>query len=102
MLAKARKSGDSSGEVTPVPISNTVVKFSSADDTWREAAWKSRTLPVFSLKKGVLRNAVRFFSFFVSHKTYSSIKFTKAYSCIKNIQLYAFCIFKRRSKGGNI
>jgi hypothetical protein len=40
------KSGDNSGEVTPVPISNTEVKLLSADDTWREAAWKSRTLPV--------------------------------------------------------
>ena len=41
------KSGDNSEEVTPVPISNTVVKLLSADDTWREAAWESRTLPVF-------------------------------------------------------
>ena len=40
------KSGDYSGEDTPVPISNTVVKLSSADDTWWEAAWESRTLPV--------------------------------------------------------
>ena len=39
-------SGDYSGEVTPVPISNTVVKLLSADDTWWEAAWKSRTPPV--------------------------------------------------------
>ena len=38
-------SGDYSREVTPVPISNTVVKLSCADDTWREAAWESRTLP---------------------------------------------------------
>ena len=41
------KSGDNSEEVTPVPISNTVVKLLSADDTWWEAAWESRTLPVF-------------------------------------------------------
>ena len=45
----AGKSGDYSGEDTPVPISNTVVKLLSADDTWREAAWKSRSLPVFLL-----------------------------------------------------
>ena len=44
----SRKSGDNSEEVTPVPISNTVVKLLSADDTWWEAAWESRTLPVFS------------------------------------------------------
>ena len=43
----SRKSGDNSEEVTPVPISNTVVKLLSADDTWWEAAWESRTLPVF-------------------------------------------------------
>ena len=42
-----RRSGDNSEEVTPVPISNTVVKLLSADDTWWEAAWESRTLPVF-------------------------------------------------------
>ena len=41
------KSGDNSGEATPVPISNTEVKLLSADDTWWEAAWESRTLPVF-------------------------------------------------------
>ena len=37
----SRKSGDNSEEVTPVPISNTVVKLLSADDTWWEAAWES-------------------------------------------------------------
>ena len=42
-----RKSGDNSGEATPVPISNTEVKLLSADDTWWEAAWESRTLPVY-------------------------------------------------------
>ena len=45
------KSGDNSKEVTPVPISNTVVKLLSADDTWWEAAWKSRTSPVFYSKR---------------------------------------------------
>ena len=40
------KSGDNSREDTPVPISNTEVKLLSADDTWWEAAWESRTLPV--------------------------------------------------------
>ena len=43
------KSGDNSGEATPVPISNTEVKLLSADDTWWEAAWESRTLPVLWL-----------------------------------------------------
>ena len=39
--------GDYSGEVTPVPIPNTEVKLPCADDTWRETAWESRTLPLF-------------------------------------------------------
>ena len=43
----SEKSGDYSEEDPPVPISNTVVKLLSADDTWREAAWESRTLPVW-------------------------------------------------------
>ena len=33
-------------EVTPVPIPNTEVKLLSADDTWWETAWESRTLPL--------------------------------------------------------
>ena len=40
------ESGFNSGEDTPVPISNTEVKLSSAQDTWRETAWESRTKPV--------------------------------------------------------
>ena len=40
------ESGDNSGEGTPVTISNTEVKLPSAEDTWRETAWESRTLPV--------------------------------------------------------
>ena len=46
-ILSERKSGDNSGEATPVPISNTEVKLLSADDTWRVTAWESRTLPVF-------------------------------------------------------
>ena len=38
-----RFSGDSSGEVTPVPIPNTVVKLSKADDTG--ISRESRSLP---------------------------------------------------------
>ena len=58
----SRKSGDNSEEVTPVPISNTVVKLLSADDTWWEAAWESRTLPVFyylDLHKIEIKNCAR-------------------------------------------
>ena len=42
-----KKSGDYSIGVTPVPIPNTVVKPFSADDTWWEAAWESKSSPVF-------------------------------------------------------
>ena len=37
--------GGNSGEATPVPIPNTVVKLSCADDTWWATARESRTLP---------------------------------------------------------
>ena len=33
------------GEGPPVPIPNTEVKLTSAEDTWREAAWKNRSSP---------------------------------------------------------
>ena len=42
--------GDNDAEVTPVPIPNTVVKLCSADDTWREAAWESRSSPELTRK----------------------------------------------------
>ena len=37
--------GGNDAEVTPVPIPNTEVKLCSADGTWWEAAWESRSLP---------------------------------------------------------
>ena len=40
------KSGDNGEEDPPVPIPNTEVKLFSAEDTWRETAWESRTLPL--------------------------------------------------------
>ena len=39
--------GDNSEEVPPVPISNTVVKLLSADDTWGVTLWEIRTSPLF-------------------------------------------------------
>jgi hypothetical protein len=41
--------GGDSGGVTPVPIPNTEVKPSSADGTWAETPWESRSPPDFSL-----------------------------------------------------
>ena len=42
--------GGESGGVTPVPIPNTEVKPASADGTWAETPWESRTPPDFSLR----------------------------------------------------
>ncbi len=44
MLRKIRF-GDDSGREPRVPIPNTAVKPSSADGTWTEGSWESRTLP---------------------------------------------------------
>src|SRR6266699_3300219 len=43
-------SGGFSGGVTPVPIPNTEVKPASADGTWGETPWESRSPPDFSRK----------------------------------------------------
>ena len=34
--------GVDDGEGPPVPIPNTEVKLTRAEDTWREAAWENR------------------------------------------------------------
>ena len=39
---------------TPVPIPNTEVKPTSADGTWEETPWESRTPPDFSYEKDPL------------------------------------------------
>ena len=39
--------GGDYGEATPVPIPNTVVKLSSADNTWLVTTWEDRSLPVY-------------------------------------------------------
>ena len=36
------------GEGPPVPIPNTEVKLSSAEDTWREAARENRSMPALA------------------------------------------------------
>ena len=41
-----QRSGDDSGEDPPVPIPNTEVKLSSAEDTWWATARENMTLPV--------------------------------------------------------
>jgi hypothetical protein len=43
----AENPGDSSGEATPVPIPNTEVKLSSAEDTERAAFRENRSSPGF-------------------------------------------------------
>src|SRR6478609_3631143 len=46
-LPDAQNPGDSSGEATPVPIPNTEVKLSSAEDTERAAFRENRSSPGF-------------------------------------------------------
>ena len=43
-------SGGHSGGVTPVPIPNTEVKPASADGTWGETPWESRSPPEYLMK----------------------------------------------------
>ena len=43
--------GGYGGGATPVPIPNTEVKPTSADGTWEETPWESRTPPDFSDRK---------------------------------------------------
>jgi hypothetical protein len=49
MVIRKENRGKFSGgyyeKVTPVPIPNTVVKLLSADDTWLETTWESKSLP---------------------------------------------------------
>ena len=40
-------SGGDAGGVTPVPIPNTEVKSTEADDTWTARSWESRKSPDF-------------------------------------------------------
>ena len=48
----ATNPGDSSGEATPVPIPNTEVKLSSAEDTERAAFRENRSSPGFLRFRG--------------------------------------------------
>jgi hypothetical protein len=53
--------GGLAGGATPVPIPNTEVKPSKADDTAAVRQWESRTLPGY--KKSLLEQSSRLFSF---------------------------------------
>ena len=48
-------------EGPPVPIPNTVVKLIRAENTWREAAWKDRSVPTLTNRSP--NRAVGFFVF---------------------------------------
>ena len=52
-------SGDNAGGVPPVPIPNTEVKTSRADDTWTAGSWESKSLPG-KRKKDYANNVVLF------------------------------------------
>ena len=48
-MAFDHTAGDYDAEDPPVPIPNTEVKLSRAENTWRVAAWKHRSSPALSL-----------------------------------------------------
>ena len=60
-------SGDNGERDPPVPMPNTEVKPFSADGTWLETTWESRTLPD-SMKKGLTPYGVG--SFFIPSATF--------------------------------
>ena len=47
LVVHSKITGDNGKRDPPVLIPNTEVKPLSADGTWLETAWESRTLPVF-------------------------------------------------------
>ena len=49
MTSESRIVGDFHGEGSPVPIPNTEVKLTCAENTWLEAARKNRSSPTFLL-----------------------------------------------------
>ncbi len=62
--------GDDGGREPRVPIPNTTVKPSSADGTWTEGSWESRTLP--STNKTFSNDSSK--RFFVIEKRHASRK----------------------------
>ena len=62
-MALFRLPGGHSGEETPVPIPNTVVKLSSAHGTARVTLWESRSLPgnFFYEKERIIYMILSFF-----------------------------------------
>ena len=72
-------SGDNGERDPPVPIPNTEVKPFSADGTWLETTWESRTLPD-SMKKELTPYGVG--SFFISSATFlSQVVFNEVREC---------------------
>ena len=56
-------SGDYGERDPPVPIPNTEVKPFSADGTWLETTWESRTLPDSMKRKDLPERVGLFFSY---------------------------------------
>ena len=56
-------SGDNGERDPPVPIPNTEVKPFSADGTWLETTWESRTLPDSMKRKDLPERVGLFFSY---------------------------------------
>ena len=47
MILYRHNVGADDAEGTPVPISNTVVKVGSAENTWLAMAWEDKKMPTF-------------------------------------------------------
>ena len=72
-------SGDYGERDPPVPIPNTEVKPFSADGTWLETTWESRTLPD-SMKKGLTPNGVGSFLFHLQRPN-APVEFDEVREC---------------------
>ena len=68
-LKSLQFSGGYNEEDTPVPIPNTEVKLLSADDTWMETSWESRSLPDLYQDSELISQSLVLFVFIYSiHK----------------------------------
>ena len=73
-------SGDNGERDPPVPMPNTEVKPFSADGTWLETIWESRTLPD-SMKKRTHPLRGGFFFSFHLQRSYSLVVFNEVREC---------------------
>ena len=59
--------GVDDAEGPPVPISNTVVKLGSAENTWLATAWEDRKTPTFFMQFFIILLLTFYFSDFIMY-----------------------------------